>query len=47
MTNRLALIIIIVIIALLALDYYQYGWGYSVFLLRKLTDLIEWMAFWR
>lgn len=47
MTNRLALIIGIVIAALLAFDYYQHDWSHTVFLLRKLADLIEWMAFWR
>ena len=47
MTNTLALIIGIVIAALFAFDYFQYDWANSVFMLRKLTALIEWMAFWR
>lgn len=47
MTNTLALIIVIVIAAILGFDYYQYDLANSVFLLRKLTELIEWMAFWR
>lgn len=47
MTNTLALIIGIVIAALFALDFFLYDWANSVFMLRKLTALIEWMAFWR
>jgi hypothetical protein len=47
MTNTLALIFAIIIAALFAFDYFQYDWANTVFLLRKLTALIEWMAFWR
>lgn len=47
MTNKLALILGIIIAALFAVDYYQYDWTNSIFLLRKLTALIEWIAFWR
>jgi len=47
MTNTLTLIIGIIISALLCFDYYQYDWANTIFLLRKLAALIEWMAFWR
>ncbi len=47
MTNTLALIIGIIIAALFAYDYVQHDWAYTVFLMRKFTALIEWMAFWR
>ena len=47
MTNRLAVWLALIIAALLAYDYYQFGWANTVFLIRKFVDLIEWMAFWR
>ncbi|MEJ8560345.1 hypothetical protein QTO30_03225 [Yoonia sp. GPGPB17] len=47
MTNKLALIIGVCIAALFAYDYVQHDWANTVFLMRKLTTLIEWMAFWR
>ncbi|EBA11679.1 hypothetical protein [Roseobacter sp. CCS2] len=47
MTNKLALIIGIIIAALFAVDFVQYDWANTVFLMRKLTALIEWIAFWR
>ena len=47
MTNTIAIWLALFIAALLGFDYYQYDWANSVFLLRKLLDLIEWLAFWR
>ncbi len=47
MTNTIALCLAILIGALLVVDYSLYDWANTVFLLRKLLDLIEWMAFWR
>lgn len=46
MSNRLAVILGALIVATIALDLIM-GWGGTVFALRKLADLIEWMAFWR
>ena len=46
MSNRIAVILGITIIALLAIDLLA-GWGATLFLARKFTDFIEWMAFWR
>lgn len=47
MTNRLAVILFLVILALLAFDYVAYDWANTIFLLRKATAFIEWLAFWR
>jgi hypothetical protein len=47
MTNKLAIWLALIIAALLAVDYSRYDWANTVFLIRKLIDLIEWMAFWR
>ena len=47
MTNTLALIIGAIIAMLFAIDWYLYDWANTVFTLRKLTELIEWIAFWR
>ena len=47
MTNIIAVWLGILIAALLATDYYFYDWSNALFLLRKLMDLIEWLAVWR
>jgi hypothetical protein len=46
MSNRIALILIALIAAYVAADL-VFGWGSLLFLAKKLTDLIEWIAFWR
>lgn len=47
MTNKLALFLGFLIIAGLTVDFvYNDGSG-TLFIARKLNDLIEWMAFWR
>lgn len=47
MTNRIAIFLALLIVIALVLDFtYQHGDG-TLFLMRKLTALIEWMAFWR
>lgn len=47
MTNSLALGLGALILAALALDHYLYDWSATLFLGRKLVEMIEWMAFWR
>lgn len=47
MTNQIALILGVLILAALGLDAYHADWANTLFLARKLTDLIEWLAFWR
>lgn len=47
MTNRLALIMGGLILALLAVDLIVLGAANTVFLGKKMLDVIHWMAFWR
>jgi hypothetical protein len=47
MTNQIAVVLGLLILAALALDAQLYEWSNTLFLARKLMDLIEWMAFWR
>lgn len=47
MTDKIALGLAIVLIGLLALDARVYDWGNSVFLIRRFTELTEYLAFWR
>lgn len=47
MTNKLAILFGLAIVLALALDYYYWEWGSTIFLGRKLIDLIEYLAFWR
>ncbi|WP_198389278.1 hypothetical protein [Roseovarius faecimaris] len=47
MTNRIALILGLLILGGLALDAYFLNWANTLFLARKLADLIEYLAFWR
>ncbi len=47
MTNTIALILGFLLIALFAVDYVVFDWANTLFLLRKLVALIEWLAFWR
>ena len=47
MNNQLALALGALILIGLGLDYYEFDWANTLYLGRKLADLIEWMAFWR
>jgi len=47
MTNTIAIGLGALIFLGLGLDYALFDWSNTVFLGRKLVDLIEWMAFWR
>ncbi|WP_181711205.1 hypothetical protein [Roseovarius sp. TE539] len=47
MTDKIALGLGVVILTGLAVDFHYFGWDATVFLARKLTVLIEWLAFWR
>ncbi|MEO0772498.1 MAG: hypothetical protein AAFZ04_04875 [Pseudomonadota bacterium] len=47
MTNQLALILGFAIVTLLTIDAYSYDWDNTLFLARKLLELIEWLKFWR
>lgn len=47
MTDRLAIIVGSIILACLLYDLIFNDANVTYFLLRKLMELIEWMAFWR
>ncbi|MEL6548633.1 MAG: hypothetical protein AAFQ54_00140 [Pseudomonadota bacterium] len=47
MTTRLAIIIFALILAAIAIDAALLGGEATVFLIRRVLDLIEWVAFWR
>lgn len=47
MTNRLSLAIIVIVLGLVGADHlFNHDVG-SIYVLRKMADLIEWVAFWR
>ena len=47
MTNKIASALAFLIIGAAVIDVYYFGTDHLVFLAKKLTDLIEWLAFWR
>ncbi|UWR24900.1 hypothetical protein K3757_10430 [Sulfitobacter sp. S223] len=47
MTNKIAFVLGFLIVGAILVDYIYYGTEHSVFLGKKLADLIEWLAFWR
>ena len=47
MTNRIALVLATLITAALFADLFTYHGATTLFLLRKLADLVDWVAFWR
>ncbi|WP_299730971.1 hypothetical protein [uncultured Tateyamaria sp.] len=47
MTNRGAVILALLILVAIGVDVVIYGSEHLVFLGKKFTDMLEWMAFWR
>ena len=47
MTNKIAIFLGLIIIGGLIYDRMAHDWANTLFLARKMADLIEWMAFWR
>ncbi|WP_300029505.1 hypothetical protein [uncultured Roseobacter sp.] len=47
MTNRIAILLGVIIVALALLDLFVLSGAGLLFLGRRLSDLIEWLAFWR
>ena len=47
MTNGLAIFLLALIGALLALDHLVFHWDIITIVLRKLIELIRYIAFWR
>jgi hypothetical protein len=45
-TNTLAIVLALLVISAIALDV-SFGWGGTLFLARRLADLVIWLAFWR
>jgi hypothetical protein len=46
MTTRLALVLAAFVIGLCALDL-MVGGGWTLFLLKRVVDLVDWLTFWR
>ncbi|WP_397543954.1 hypothetical protein [Roseovarius salis] len=47
MTNQTALALGVLILIGLGIDWLVYEWSNTLFLARRLFDLIEWLSFWR
>ena len=47
MTNQIAVILGVLILTFLGVDAVYADWANTLFLARKLADLIEYLAFWR
>ena len=47
MTNSIAIVMGLVILALIGVDLLVFDSGALIFLAKKFSALIEWIAFWR
>lgn len=47
MNNKVALVLAILIAGLFAADAFYLDWNLPVFLGKKLSELSQWLAFWR
>ena len=47
MTNIIALVLGLLIVVAIVADFLYFGTDHGLFLAKKFTDLIEWLAFWR
>jgi len=47
MTNQIAIALGLLFLGLLGLDGFLLDWSGSLFVLKKLADMIEYIAFWR
>jgi hypothetical protein len=47
MNTQISIGLALVIVSLLCLEMFFFNWDGTIFLMRKMADLIEWMAFWR
>ncbi|MCB2110807.1 MAG: glyceraldehyde-3-phosphate dehydrogenase [Defluviimonas sp.] len=47
MTNRIAFVLAALVVLLIVVDLAIFAGAGSLFLARKLSELIEWLAFWR
>ncbi len=47
MTNRISIVLGLMIAALFLADHFWLHWDLPVFLGRKVSDLLDYIAFWR
>ena len=47
MTTRISIVLAVMIIALFVADHYLLHWDLPVFLGRKFSNLLDYVAFWR
>ncbi|WP_439155218.1 hypothetical protein [Yoonia sp.] len=47
MTNAIALFLAVLILGFLALDHFVLNWDVPTFAMRRLIDLVDYVAFWR
>jgi len=47
MTNQIAIFLGALILIGLGIDWHYFGWDGTLFLARRLMELIEWLKFWR
>ncbi len=47
MTTRIAIILFLLIVGLIVLDTQVFESGYTLFAIRRLIDLIQYLAIWR
>ncbi|MEL6100622.1 MAG: hypothetical protein AAFY74_20030 [Pseudomonadota bacterium] len=47
MTNQIAIYLAALIVVAVGADALLYDWGNTIFIGRKMAELIEWVAFWR
>ena len=47
MNTQISIGLALVIVSLLCLDMFFFNWDGTIFLMRKMADLIEWLVFWR
>lgn len=47
MTNSIAIVLGLVICVLMSIDAFANDWEISLFLAKKSSDMIEYLAFWR
>ncbi len=47
MNTPIAITLGVFIIGGLCLDAFYYDWDYTLFLLKKFAEFLEWIAFWR
>lgn len=47
MTNKIAIGLFIIIFGAILVDLVFFDWVNFLYVLKKLADMIEWLAFWR